>query len=690
MKQENVAENLIDTHTLKAMSTALGLAVEGISQLDAQGQYLFVNEAYARMVGSTPAAMVGMHWEKTVALADRERAIAAYKQMLTSGKVELEVKGLRTDGSTFDKALMMVCAYDEQRRFIGHYCFMKDITRRKQRELQLQQQLEQARLITGIADAIRQTLDLDQILSAAVGQVRHFLQTDRVIIFRFQPNWQGIVEAESVAPNLTKTLAMQIEDSCFTKGYADYYRQGRVSAIANIKTADIDPCYVKLLQRFQVKANLVVPILQGEHLWGLLIAHHCTAPRAWIPESTQLLQQVAAQLGLAIQQAELYQKTKEQAALIDIATDAIFVRDLKGRILFWSKGAHRLYGWSAAEAIGQTTANLLKKRSPAALEVAINTTLEQGFWQGELNQSTKSGQKVIVSSRWSLVKDKQGKPQSLLEVNTDITEKKRLATQFYQAQKLESLGQLASGIAHDLGNMLTPILGIAQLLQTTHKDADAITQRQLNLLEKSAKRGVNMVRQILTFAQASAEKETIVDVVSLLQEVIDVVRQGLPNTIEIRQSIPPPENSQPLRREVFANSTHLHQVFMNLCINARDAMPTGGILTLSVADQLIADPTLSPTAAAATAITPQTVGHYVLVTVADTGTGIPNEICDRIFEPFFTTKQPGQGTGLGLPTSLGIIKSAGGFLQIVSEVNQGTQMKVYLPLAHPLTKLPNV
>ncbi len=691
MNKKNAADNLTATHTLKAMSTALALAVEGIAQLDPQGQYLFVNEAYARMVGSTPAAMIGTHWEETVYPADREKAIAVYQQMLVSGKVELEVKGLRADGSTFDKALMMVCAYDEQQRFIGHYCFMKDVTDRKQRELRLQRQLEQSRLITSIADAIRQTLDLDQILSTAVGKIRHFLQTDRVIIFRFKPDWQGIVEAESVAPNLTQTLAMQIEDNCFIKGYADRYRQGRVSAIANINTADIDPCHVELLQRFQVKANLVVPILQGEDLWGLLIAHHCTAPRDWTAESTQLLQQVAAQIGLAIQQAELYQKTKEQAALIDIATDAIFVRDLEGRILFWSKGAHSLYGWTAEEAIGQIAVSLLKKKSPEALKAAIDTTLEQGFWQGELSQSTKLGQQIVVSSRWSLVKDKQGNPQSLLEVNTDITEKKRLAAQFYQAQKLESLGQLASGIAHDLGNMLTPILGIAQLLQTTHKNADAATQRQLNILEKSAKRGVTMVRQILTFAQVSAEKETVVDVVALLQEVIDVVRQGLPSTIEIRQDIPLQANGQPFRREVFANSTHLHQVFMNLCLNARDAMPTGGTLTLSIADRVIADYVNFPlrTAAEAAAIASQkAAGHYVLVTVADTGTGIPNELCDRIFEPFFTTKQSGQGTGLGLSTSLGIIKSAGGFLQIASEVGQGTQMEVFLPLAHPTTSLP--
>ncbi|EDX83108.1 PAS fold family [Synechococcus sp. PCC 7335] len=713
--------------------------------------------------------------------------------------------------------------------------FMLDVSDRKQAEHRLQKQLDQKRLLSSITDSIHRTLDLDQILKTAVDQVRHLLQTDRVLVFRFNPDWQGIVEAESASADWPATLGMDIKDDCFNEEYAETFRRGRIRTISDVNTTTVDPCYVELLKRVQVRANLVVPILQGDYLWGLLIAHQCAAPRQWQPESIQLLEQVATQLGIALQQAELYQATRrelverreiqvalqasearfralsafapvgiyqtdlqgrciytnakwqeiagitleeslgdswgqaihpddrervftawnrfvagesdfsmefrffnkfekeerwvfgraiamrapnvskrepasteeslsgdarelptgeiigyvginediterkcterklrEQAALIDIATDAIFVRNLSGQITFWSKGATRLYGWQAEEALGKTAQQLLKKRNGAALQTALTIALEQGFWQGELTQSTKTGQDILVASRWTLVRDEAQQPKFLLEVNTDITEKKQLEAHYYQAQKLESLGQLAGGIAHDLGNILTPILGIAQLLRLTLTDANASTQEQIDILEKSAQRGTKMVRQILTFAQGSPESKTTADISALLQEIVDIVRQGFPSSIEVRLEMSLLEDD-PGHKAVAVDSTHLHQVLMNLCVNARDAMPNGGVLTI-VLDQV------SVTEAAARKDPEVLAGHYMVVTVADTGAGIASEVRDRIFDPFFTTKTPDQGTGLGLATVLGIVRKAGGFLKVLSELGQGTEMEVYLPI----------
>ena len=658
--------------TQPEMSMALSYAVEGISRLDSQGHYVFVNDAYARMVGRLPAEMIGHSWQTTVHPDDVSQAIAAYQKMLIQGKVELEVIGIRKDGTEFDKSLTMVAIYDDQQQFSGHYCFMKDVSDRRQTAAKLQQQLERERLIAAITDSIRQTLDLDQILQTAVEQVRYLLQTDRVIIFRFFPDWQGIVEAESVEAGWTKTLGMKLKDSCFDELYTQGYREGRVSAITNLAEDGLSPCHTELLSNFQVQANLVVPILQGSVLWGLLIAHHCRQPRQWEIENTQLLQQVATQMGIAIRQAELYRKTCEQAALIDIATDAIFVRDLAGRIVLWSQGAERLYGWQKEEAIGKKAYQLLQKRSELGLDEIFRISLEQGFWQGEMTQTTKSGREILVASRWTLVRDRAGRPQSLLEVNTDITEKKQLEAQFYQAQRLESLGRLASGIAHDLNNILTPILGIAQLLRITQKDADAATHGHLDILEQSARRGASMVKQILTFAQGNPGEKTTVDVLALLQEVIDVLKQGIPTGIEIQLNTPEHQILDQSSQTVSADATHLHQVFMNLCINACDAMTEGGILTISV-NSVSFDETV------ASQYPDVSVGDYIVVTVADTGIGIIPEVRDRMFDPFFTTKPPDKGTGLGLATVLGIVKNAGGFLRVSSDVGQGTRVRVYLP-----------
>jgi two-component system, cell cycle sensor histidine kinase and response regulator CckA len=652
-----------------------------IERFDTHLRHLYVSPGLEALTGIPADQVVGKTCRELglpVDMVDRWEA-AAHQLLSTGQKQTIEFETPTPVGLQYFE-MKLVPELTQANTVESILCISRDISDRKlvendrkQGELQLQQQLDRARIVAELNDSIRQTLELDKILCTAVNQVRRLLQTDRVVVFRFQSHWQGTVEAESVAPEWSAILSMKIQDACLGDVYVGDYRLGRVSAISDIYAAEIDSYHRQMLKGLQVKANLVVPILQDDNLWGLLIAHHCRTPREWDLESTQLLQQVATQLGIAIQQAELYQKMREQAALIDITTDAIFVRDLAGQIILWSQGAERLYGWYADEAMGKNAHHLLKKGAQAELEAAFTTTLNQGFWQGELTQRTKADDEILVASRWTLIRDALGHPKSLLEVNTDITDKKRLEAQFYQAQRLESLGQLASGIAHDLGNMLTPILGIAQLLRITQKDMDSATQRHLELLETSAKRGVNMVKQIVTFAQGSEDEEkTIVDVVSLLQEVIDVAQQGCSSAIEICQNVSPQLHAHQSLKEVSADSTHLHQVFMNLCINARDAMPKGGTLTLSV-DRCFIDKAMAKKSLDAS------VGHYIVVTVADTGTGISPEIRDRIFDPFFTTKAPDKGTGLGLATVLGIIKNAGGFLTVTSEVGQGTQINVYLP-----------
>ena len=366
-------------------------------------------------------------------------------------------------------------------------------------------------------------------------------------------------------------------------------------------------------------------------------------------------------------------KIREQAALLDIASDAILVCDLHHHILYWNQGAERLYGWQAAEAMGQKANELFQNNDFTPLTTVMKKLLEQGEWQGEIRKVTKTGQEVIVEARWTLVRNEAGQPRFILSVDTDITEKKQLEAQFYRTQRLDSLGRLASGIAHDLNNIFTPILTAAQLLRSMQEDLDIQVQEPLELLEDSAKWGANMVRQILTFARGSSGEQILVDVPSLLQEVVTITQQSFPKSIKIRQDLPNPNSSGQFLSCVYADPTHLHQVFMNLCLNARDAMPDGGVLTLSAENMRVDDETIPMNLEARP-------GNYVVVSVADTGVGIAPDVRDRIFDPFFTTKELGKGTGLGLSTVLGIVKNYGGFLHVLSEVDRGTQVKVYLPV----------
>ncbi len=375
------------------------------------------------------------------------------------------------------------------------------------------------------------------------------------------------------------------------------------------------------------------------------------------------------------QRKEAEEKIRDQAALLNVTTDAILVRDLANRILFWNPGAEKLYGWSSEEALNNLTTDLLYKGTPPELSTAQQTVLAAGRWQGELEKKTKSDKEVIVQSRWTLVRDEMGHPKSILAVDTDITEKKLLEKQFLRAQRLESLGTLASGIAHDLNNILTPILAVAQLLPIKLTNLDEKNQRLLQIMQDSSKRGSDLVSQILAFARGSEGKRATIQVGHLLNEVVRVVRQTFPKSITVCEQVSPLDLWM-----VSADATQLHQVFMNLCINARDAMPNGGMITVE-ANNMVLD------ANYAWMHLDAQEGPYLAITITDTGTGIQPEVLDRIFEPFFTTKEIGKGTGLGLSTVLSIVKGHGGFMRVYSQPNNGTRFIVYLPALEQLSPM---
>ncbi len=357
------------------------------------------------------------------------------------------------------------------------------------------------------------------------------------------------------------------------------------------------------------------------------------------------------------------QKVAEQAALLEIANDAIMVRDLEQRILYWNHGCERLYGWTAAEVVGRSWMEL-GELDGAASAVAREQALADGGWSGEMRHVTKDHQEIAVLSRWTLVRDDHGRPKSVFVINTDITEKRQLQSQLLRAQRLESIGQLASGIAHDLNNILSPIIMVVPLLRSEIKKPEI--QRLIDILESNTRRGAEIVKQILTFARGLKAGKGPIPTRPLLNEVVAILTETFPRAISIESSVP--EDLWMIE----GDATQLHQVLMNLCVNARDAMPGGGTLTVG-AENLIVDESFARTAPRAKP------GPHVVWTVADTGSGIPPELLDRIFDPFFTTKEAGKGTGLGLSTVIGIVRNHGGFLKVRSQVGQGTQFHIYLP-----------
>ncbi len=356
-------------------------------------------------------------------------------------------------------------------------------------------------------------------------------------------------------------------------------------------------------------------------------------------------------------------KIREQAEMLDLAHDAINIRDLDNRILYWNRGAERIYGWSRTEAIGRTTTELLKL-NPIKVADARSQLLERGFWNGELTAHAKDGRELIIESTWTLVRDESGQPKSIFTHSVDFTETRKLEQQAARSQRIESLGTLASGVAHDLNNILTPIMVSISLLKEQTKDPMLL--RLLGSLDASTQRGAQLVKQILTFGRGVMGERIPLDLRQIVREIRQLIQETFPVAIQLE--INTPEHLW----LVSGDHTQLHQVLLNLAINARDAMPGGGQLTIAFQNHAV-EPMyagLNPDARP---------GPHILIQVTDTGTGIPPEIIGRIFDPFFSTKPPGQGTGLGLATTFGIVKSHGGFINVYSEPGKGSTFKIYLP-----------
>lgn len=362
-------------------------------------------------------------------------------------------------------------------------------------------------------------------------------------------------------------------------------------------------------------------------------------------------------------QREAEVRLREQAELLDKAQDAILVLDLEKRVNYWNKGAERLYGWNAREARGALVADLLHT-DPGELLGAFSHAMASGEWMGELKQQAKDGRALVLESRWDLVRDEVGQPRSLLVINTDITEKKRLERQFFRAQRMESIGTLAGGMAHDLNNVLSPIMMAVDLLKL--RSQDEMSRELLGNIAVSARRGAEMVSQVLSFARGVEGRRDEILAERLVADVEKIIRDTFPKNIQIRTSLAPNVWA------ITGDLTQLHQVLLNLCVNARDAMPEGGRIVIQVENVTLDD----HYAAMHLEAKP---GPHVMIEVEDTGTGIPGSILDKIFDPFFTTKAVGKGTGLGLSTSMAIVKSHGGFIRVQSEPNRGAKFSLHLP-----------
>jgi PAS domain S-box-containing protein len=584
-----------------------------VAVVDLRGRLTLSSPSHRKLFGES-APVVGDDFLTHAHPEDREQIMTAFQRTIDEGvssRVEYRVV-LPGDGFRIIEA-QGSAMNDESARAQFVLWVARDITDRRVAEEQI---LEQAALLDEARDAICVT-DLDQRLL--------FWNKSAERLYGWESN-------EALGRNANELL-----------------NQSRV-ALTALKT---------LIQRGEWRGELQHTTRAGKRLvvesrWTLIRAGEI--PKSILVINTDITERKRAE-----------QKIQEQAALLDKARDAILVCDREGRIVYWNEGATRLYGWPPGEAVGALVEDLLFRKAPVDWPTNRRLVEEKGEWIGELRQRTRDDKEVIVQCRQTLVCDAAGRPTSVLYINSDITEQKLIEAQFLRTQRMESIGALAGGIAHDLNNVLGPIMMAIEVVQQSRLSASDASL--LELAGTSARRGADLVKQILSFARGVDAEKVSLQVRQLVVEVVKLAGDTFSRAISVRSIVP---DDLP---EIQGDATQLHQVLLNLCVNARDAMPDGGTLTIVAAPTLLKDH-----------VTPfqsqPLSGVFIELKVTDTGTGIPPAVLPKIFEPFFTTKDLGKGTGLGLSTVLGIVKGHGGFVEVASEIGQGTTFRIYLPVVH--------
>ncbi len=479
--------------------------------------------------------------------------------------------------------------------------------------------------------------------------------------------------APSLPINYTEAIdGLVIGPSVGSCGTAAYRAEPVI--VSDIATDPLWADYRDLALAHGLRACWSSPILSSNGRVLGTFATYYREPRSPTPQERDVIEQITHLASIAVERKQSEDALREQAALLDLTRDTIFVRDVNDVITFWNRGAEELYGWTKEEAIGRVSHALMQTIFPTPLEDITAELIREGRWEGEIIHTRRDGAKVVVASRWSLQRDDQGHLAATLETNNDITarkgveaEKERLEGQLRQSQKMEAIGTFAGGIAHDFNNILGAILGHGELVQKDVAEG-SVVRRHIDQVMHAGGRAKALVERILAFSRSGLGERVPVHVQSVVEETLDMLAASLPAVVCLEKALDAGNTA------VVGDATQLHQVVMNLCTNAAHAMEHGGILTVAVdriempERRMLSHGTLSPC-------------PYIRLVVSDTGPGIPPTVLERMFDPFFTTKGVGEGTGLGLSLVHAIVADLGGAIDVASKVGEGTIFAIWLPVA---------
>lgn len=589
------------------------------------------NASAERIFGYSVAEAIGRHMNMLLP-PDRRPEEADILRRIAKGEsvIHFESNRLRKDGQQILVSITISPLRDTSGAIVGASKIARDITETRRIEQAVQEQ--EARLGAIIGSAMDGIITVDA----------------RQFITMFNPAAEAMFECR--ASDVLGTSLEQFLPARFRAEHAQHIhvfgetqiprrRMGRIGSIYGVRSTG---------EEFPIEASISKTEVHGEKLFTVILRDITDRKLA-------------------------EEEMRQQAGLLDLAP--VFVRDMNSNIILWTRGAERLYGYSKQEATGRLSHDLLQTQFPADLRQIEKTLHSEGAWEGELSHRTGDGHQVFVHSQWVVHYDTQGKPACILEVNSDLTELKRTQSLQMRSQKLESLGTLAGGVAHDFNNILLAINGNAKLaLDDLASDHPA--RQNLAEIAKAGARAADLIRRILSFSRPQEQNREPQAVQPVVEEALKLVRATLPASVQIESSFSP--DLPP----VALDSTQLHQVIVNLATNASHAIgDKPGIITVRLSNRIV-------TAGDRIATPDLREGRYVCLSVSDNGAGMDRATLDRVFDPFFTTKPVGKGTGLGLSVVHGIVSSHGGAITACSQPGKGTSFVLFFPAADVSAALP--